>query len=81
MQDLFWAHVWNLVREAGGQQQIVLLLLDDLVPLCRGLEESLLGLTQLGLVLAMLFIVSPGLGSQTLSLIKDNSSNKSLFRW
>lgn len=52
--------VWNLLGEAGGQQQIVLLLLDDLVPLCRGLEESLLGLTQLSLVLALLFIIFPG---------------------
>lgn len=57
-------YVRNLVREAGGQQQVVLLLLDDLVPLCGGLEENLLGLTQLGLVLALLFIVLPGLGRE-----------------
>lgn len=57
----------NLVRKAGGQQQIVLLLLDDLVPLCRGLEESLLGLTELGLVLAVLFIVLSGFGRKNVS--------------
>lgn len=60
LQGPFREDVWNLLREAGGQQQIVLLLLDNLVPLFRGLEEGLLGLTQLSLVLALLFIIFPG---------------------
>lgn len=50
----------NLVREAGGQHQVVLQLLDDLVPLCSRLKKDLLGLTHLGLVLTLLFVVLPG---------------------
>lgn len=52
--------VCDLVWEAGGQHQVVLQLLDDAVPLRSRLEKHLLGLTQLGLVLTLLFVVLPG---------------------
>lgn len=54
----------DLVWEAGGQHQVILQLLDDAVPLCSHLEKDLLGLTQFGLVLTLLFIVLPGMWSR-----------------
>lgn len=53
--------VCDLVRETGCQQQVILQFLYGAISLGCCLDEHLLGLSQLDLVLTLLFIVLPAL--------------------